>query len=335
MFAVDLAAELSRSGLEVPVVALTGSDRANVLPVRPLGRRPYGVSTLRALRREARDVSSVVAHGSKTLPACVVSLAATRVPLVYRSIGDPRAWSGQGMRRWRSTVLLRRARRVAVLWPGAADALIAQHGVSADRIRVIPNGVPASHFPLVDDARRTAARNQLGLADGASVVAYVGALAPEKDIGTAIAAVAELAGVSLLVAGDGPERTALHQYAATHAPGRVRFLGTVRDPGVVFAASDVIVLTSLKEGMPAVLVEAGFSGVPVVATDVGAVAAIVADGETGLLVPTGDVAALRTGLRRVLDDSAGMGIAARERCLARFEIGIVGAAWAELLEELA
>ena len=335
VFAVDLAAELSRRGFELPLVALTGSDGAGHLPVRPLGRRPYDASTLRALRREARDVSSVVAHGSKTLPACALSLTAMRVPLVYRSIGDPRAWSSQGMRRRRTTVLLRRARRVSALWTGAADALIAQHGVPADRIRVIPNGVPASHFPLVDDARRTAARNQLGLADDASVVAYVGALAPEKNVGTAIAAVAELPGLSLLVAGDGPERTALHQYAATHAPGRVRFLGTVRDPGLVFAASDVIVLASLKEGMPAVLVEAGLSGVPVVATDVGGVAAIVADGENGVLVPAGDVAALRTGLRRVLDDSAGMGMAARERCLARFEIGIVGTAWVQLLEELA
>ena len=335
VFAVDLATELSRRGLEVPLVALTGSDDASVLAVRPLGRRPYGPRTLRALRREARDVGSVVAHGSKTLPACALGLAATGLPLVYRSIGDPRAWSSHGLRRWRTTALLRRARRVTVLWPGAADALVAQHGVRVDRIRVVPNGVPASRFPLVDESGRQAARVRLGLTDGTSTVAYVGALTPEKNVGTAVAAVAELPDVSLLVAGDGPERAALGEYADRRAPGRVRFLGTVPDSGLVLAACDVIVLASRTEGMPGVLIEAGLSGVPAVATDVGAVAAIVADGETGVLVPAGDVAALTTGLRRVLSDSAAMGIAARERCLARFEIGIVGASWAQLLEELA
>jgi glycosyltransferase involved in cell wall biosynthesis len=64
------------------------------------------------------------------------------------------------------------------------------------------------------------------------------------------------------------------------------------------------------------------------------VAQIVADGETGVVVSPGDAAALAAGLRRVLADPRPLGAAARERCLARFEIGVVGAAWAELLREL-
>ncbi len=103
----------------------------------------------------------------------------------------------------------------------------------------------------------------------------------------------------------------------------------------MLAAADAVVLASRTEGMPGVLIEAGLAARPTVAFDVGAVSEVVADGETGVLVAPGDVPALATGIRRALDDAGGMGDAARDRCLARFEIGVVGARWAELVDELA
>jgi glycosyltransferase involved in cell wall biosynthesis len=64
------------------------------------------------------------------------------------------------------------------------------------------------------------------------------------------------------------------------------------------------------------------------------VSEVVVDGETGALAPAGDVAALAAAIQRVLADADRMGAAAREHCLARFEIGVVGARWADLVGEL-
>jgi glycosyltransferase involved in cell wall biosynthesis len=334
VFAQDLADELRRRGMATSVVALEARATAEPMPVPALGRRALTPTTLRALRRAAGPCAAAIAHGSRTLPACAAALAGGGVPFAYRSIGDPRAWAHRGRRRWQTTRLLRRPRLVVALWPAAADALMTIHGLPAARIRVIPNGVAAARCALPDDGARRAARQGFGLPADEPVVCYLGALSTEKDVGRAIAAVAAVPGLRLLVAGEGPARAELQAEAAREAPGRVVFAGVVASAASALAAADAIVLPSRTEGMPGVLIEAGLCAVPAVATDVGGVAEIVADGETGVLVSPGDAAALAAGLRRVLADPRPMGAAARERCLAQFEIGVVGAVWAELLREL-
>ena len=327
-FALDLAADLAARGIDAPAVALAASGTADPLPVDAFG--------LRALRSEARGCDVVVAHGSRTLRACALALAGAGVPFVYRGIGDPRVWSSRGLRRWRTTLLLRRPALVTALWPGAADALVDQHGVPRERIRVVGNGVPADRCPVPDATARREARRRLHLPDGAPVAGFLGSLTAEKCVGAAVAAVGQVPGAHLLVAGDGPERPALEVQAARDAPGRVRFVGVVAGAGPALAAADAVVLPSRTEGLPGVLIEAGLSGLPVVATAVGGVAEIVAGGETGVLVPPGDVDALAAGLRRVLGpDGPALGRAGRERCLARFEMGVIGARWAEILGEVA
>jgi glycosyltransferase involved in cell wall biosynthesis len=337
-FAVDLAAVLERRGMAAPLVGLraAGVGGDGSLPIETLGGRTLSPSTLLALRRvtAASSAGVVVAHGSRTLPACAVALLGTGVPFVYRSIGDPAAWSGRGWRRWWTAALLRRARAVVALWPGAAATLRTTHRVPADRIRVIPNGVPAARFPLADQAARRRARERWGIPADARVVVSVGSLTPEKEVGRSVAAIARLPDVILVVAGAGPERPAIEARAAADAAGRVMFIGPVPGAGEVLAAADVVVSASRSEGMPAVLIEAGLTGRPVVATDVGAVAEIVADGETGVLVRASDTGGLAAGIQRSLADDGSMGRAARARCLARFDIGVVGAMWADLLADL-
>jgi glycosyltransferase involved in cell wall biosynthesis len=337
-FAVDLAAELERRGIAAPLLGLrsAGAGRDDSLPIETLGEQTLSPSTLLALRRAATASAArvAVAHGSRTLPACATALAGTGIPFVYRSIGDPAVWSGNGWRRWWTAAMLRRARKVVALWPGAAATLRTTHRVPSERIRVIPNGVPAARFPMADEAARSQARERLGIPVDARVVASVGSLTREKDVGRSIAAVGRLPGVLLVVAGTGPDRAVLEAGAATDAAGRVLFVGSVPGAAEVLAAADVVVSSSRTEGMPAVLIEAGLTGRPVVATDVGAVAEIVADGDTGVLVRAGDTDGLAAGLERALADDGSMGRAARARCLDRFEIRVVGAMWAELLTDL-
>ena len=332
VFAVDLVTALRAQGRSDDLVALTPGPSGDELGVPTLGATPFGLATLRALRSRARG--AVVAHGSKTLPAAAVALAGSPVPFVYRSIGDPLAWSGSGVRRARTALLLRRAARVVALWPGAADVLTRVHGVPAAKLTVIPNGVPASRCPLADAAAQAAARRTFGLPEGEQVVTYLGALSAEKQVDTAIRAVAALPDVHLLVAGAGPERPTLEALAAEAAPGRVHFAGLVDGPQEALAAADVVVLPSRTEGMPGVLIEAGLTGRAAVASDVGGVSEIVRPGETGMLAAPGDVEAFTTALRTVLADAGPLGKAAHNHCLAHFDIPVVAQQWADLLTEV-
>ncbi|HMG43704.1 MAG TPA: glycosyltransferase family 4 protein [Acidimicrobiales bacterium] len=334
VFALDLVTELRGQGRTDELVALTPGSSDGGLGVPTLGDQPYALSTLRALRAGARGRDVVVAHGSKTLLAAAVALPGLRVPFVYRSIGDPMAWSGSGVRRARTALLLRRAARVVALWPGAADVLTRVHGVPTAKLAVIPNGVPASRCPLADATAQAAARRVFGLPDGEPVVTYLGALSPEKQVDTAIRAVAALPDVHLLVAGGGPDRAALESLAEATAPGRVHFAGPVDGPREALAAGDAVILPSRTEGMPGVLIEAGLTGRAAVASDVGGIPEIVRAGETGLLAPPGDVEAFTAALRTVLADAEPFGKAAHQHCVDHFDIAVVARHWSTLLTDV-
>lgn len=333
VFAVELGGALEARGHTVETVALA-PGRTGGLKLVTLGRRARSPATLGALRRRAREVDVVIAHGSTTLPACAVALVGTRVPFVYRNIGDPRHWSASGLRRARVALALRRAAAVVAIAGAARDVLVRDYGVAAERVVVIPTAVDEQRFSVPGPDARAAARTAYGLSPDAVVLAIVGALSEEKDVGAAIAAVAELDDAHLLVVGDGPLRSELEAQAASVAPGRVHFAGTQVDPRAAYAAADLVVCTSRTEGLPAVLVEAGLSGVPVVATDVGFVGEIVEDGETGVLVPLDDRAALVAGIRHGLANPAALADRARGHCAARFSLGAAAERWETVLQNV-
>jgi len=85
---------------------------------------------------------------------------------------------------------------------------------------------------------------------------------------------------------------------------RLIFTGLTRDMAAVYAATDLVMLTSDTEGTPHVLLEAMDSGIPIVATAVGGIPEFVTAGTHGLLVPAGDRAALVAAAQRVHDDPA-------------------------------
>jgi len=103
----------------------------------------------------------------------------------------------------------------------------------------------------------------------------------------------------------------------------VHFLGARRDLGDLLSMMDLFVLPSLWEGLPLSLVLAMGAGLPVVSTSVAGIPELVLDGETGLLVPPGDVPALGAALARLVrsgDDRARLGRAGRAFVLPRFGI---------------
>ena len=132
--------------------------------------------------------------------------------------------------------------------------------------------------------------------------------------------------------GEGPDRPALdRQVAAAGLTDRVEFLGrrTRAEVATLIGTSDVLVAPSVptrggkREGIPVVLMEAMSAGLPVVASALSGIPELVVDGSSGLTVPPGDAAAIAAALRRLHDDPElriRLGIAARERVLAEFDV---------------
>jgi glycosyltransferase involved in cell wall biosynthesis len=172
-------------------------------------------------------------------------------------------------------------------------------GLDPTQVSVLPN--PAPELPAIPS--RDELRHELQL-DG-RVLAFAGRLGPQKALGMALEAVAAVPDVTLVIAGDGPDRAALERQARELGlETRVRFLGSVSREQVLrlFRAADASVLSSAWENFPHTLVEALAVGCPVIATAVGGVPEVIREGENGLLVPANDVLALAAAIRRFFDD---------------------------------
>ncbi|WP_282205185.1 glycosyltransferase [Kitasatospora fiedleri] len=232
----DLHEELLRRGQHSALVALhPHPDAAAGLPagapVPVLGPSRHHPATLRALRRAAAHADVVVAHGSSTLQACALGLFAARTPFVYVNIGDPRHWTADPLRRLRVGALLHRAAAVAAISPHAVELLRTRFRLPARRLRALPNARHADRFPpAADRAERAAARAALGLPADAPLIAWIGALSPEKRPDLALAAHALLPGdVHLALAGRArcapPSSPARAPTCSARSPTRPRSTG--------------------------------------------------------------------------------------------------------------
>jgi glycosyltransferase involved in cell wall biosynthesis len=127
-----------------------------------------------------------------------------------------------------------------------------------------------------------------------------------------------------LIAGGGELEDSLHAQAARLGlADRLRFLGWRRDLTTIYAASDLLALTSRNEGTPVALIESMAAGVPGVCFAVGGVPDVVTGSDLGALVAAGDVGALAAAMRQLLEDSderAAIGARARAHVLERFGI---------------
>lgn len=171
------------------------------------------------------------------------------------------------------------------------------------KVRIVPNAVEKRAYDI-NPFIVAGWKRRLNLS-ARPVLVCVGRLSPEKGHKVLLEAARALAvsgqEFQLLIIGDGPERSALERLRdRLELKDRVMFLGQRKDMDMVYAASDILVLPSFKEGMPNVILEAMANGVAIVATRVGGVPEMVRDGKEALLVPPGDAHALRFALERML-----------------------------------
>jgi glycosyltransferase involved in cell wall biosynthesis len=237
------------------------------------------------------------------------------------------------------------ADRILVNADAVKDWLVGQEGYDPSNIVVIRNGVDMSRFagaPAGDRIRR-----ELGIPADARLVTVVSRLTRLKGIEHFLQAAAALKprypDVWFLIVGETspPDPAYLQELQAlADALGisdRVTFTGRRSDVPDILGAADIAVMPSLNEALSNALLESMAAGAPVVATRVGGTPEALTDGETGLLVPPGDAAAIAAAVSRLLDDpelACRLGRAARARIDDQFSVGRMVSATENLYGEL-
>jgi glycosyltransferase involved in cell wall biosynthesis len=188
---------------------------------------------------------------------------------------------------------------------------------------VVRLGLELDHL---GEGRAGRLRHDLGIPDGAPVVGIVGRLVPIKAHDLFLDAAHRLAATNselhFAIVGDGELWDQLHRdVAAAGLADRVHFAGWRDDLAEVYCDLDVVVCCSRNEGTPVSVIEACAAGRPVIGTPVGGMTDIISEGVNGLLVPSGDAAALAAAIAGLIDDPErriAMGAAGRKMVLERY-----------------
>lgn len=216
------------------------------------------------------------------------------------------------------------ADQVIAVSEAVRQQLSGQARLPLSRIETIHNGIEVARFNT--RTQRAAKRAEMGWTDDQPIVAMVAVLRRGKGHEVLFEAIpklqARVPNVRIKLVGEGELSEQLRQQAEPFG-SVVEFLGQRTDVPELLGASDVFVLPSWSEALPTVLIEAGAASLPVVATDVGGAAEIVEEGDTGFLVPAGDVDQLADHLLKLLEDPAlakQMGEQARKHVVAHFSL---------------
>ncbi len=278
----------------------------------PTGVNPWvAVRLAQVFRRLRADV--VHTHNTRALLYAAPTARLVGVPRVIHTCHGQRiAATRRQLMAFR--LATRAADRVVCVSHHTARAVQAE-GVAARRILSLWNGIDLSRF-------------RLAAPELAAPVLAVGRLSPEKDFETLVRAAAlasrQEPGFRLELAGDGGSAPALRRLVDELGLGQaVRMLGQVRDVPTLLSRGSIFALSSLTEGLSIAILEAMASGLPVVATRVGGNPEVVSEGVTGILVPSGDPAALAGALLDLWRDPPkrrAMGAAGRERAEKYFAI---------------
>lgn len=340
---LHLAEELRRRGREV--VAVGPAHRKGWLGAR-FRERGFETATfrlrgpldpgcllhlVRLLRRRRIDVVHSHEFALAVYGAAAASMA--RLPHVLTMHGGryyAERWRRRAALRW----AIRRSRAAVAVSKPTREEMVSTLGVPRDRIRVIPNGIPAP------GGRGERIRRELELARDEPLVLAVGNLYPVKGHAVLVEALARLHGTApdrawrLAIAGRGEEEDALRRRARRGGIAhRVHLLGYRDDVDDLLAAARIFALPSRSEGLPLALLEAMHAGKTIVASGVGGVPQAVTAGREALLVPPGDPGALAAALGAVLGDAAlrrRLSVAARTRARARYSVEAMTDAYEEL-----
>ncbi len=319
-------------------------DLVNGIPVhridvhgpRVIASINYTVQALRLLRRFAPDVVHAHELLSPTTAAiaykAMTGTAVAAKVLRGGSLGDIAVLEGSRIGRLRLSRLLQRVDAFSVI-SAEIDAELADHGVPAERRHFIPNGVDLARFHPAEPDRKRHIRERLGLPDG-PIAMFAGRLEREKRIDQLVALWPQvrqaIPAAVLVVAGTGGLADAL---AAVRTEG-VILAGAQPDLRDWYAAADVFVLPSEAEGLSNAMLEALATGLPCVATKVGAAPDLLSD-TLGRLVDVDDDKGLVSAMIAALHGLPGHSAHhARETVVRNYSIDVTAARLANLYHAL-
>jgi glycosyltransferase involved in cell wall biosynthesis len=341
-FRAALAARGVRVEIE-PLGALAGVKKDDGLP--SIGALWDAAGIAKKVARRARHHDVVYANSQKAFVVGAAAALLARRPIVWH-LRDILAEPHFSRANITAAAQLANLRAAAVIAnsQATADAFVAAGGRQA-LVQVVHNGIDPAPFDALSPDAGTIARAALGIPADAFVVAMFGRFHPWKGQPVLLDAVAALPGIHALVVGaalfgETPFEQAQHERArALGIADRVHFLGFRDDIAALMRAADVVTHTSvLPEPFGRVVVEGMLAGRPVVATRAGGVPEIIRDGDTGILVPPGDVPALVAALQGLRDDPArAAAIAERgaRHARERFTVGAMCAGVSRILEGVA
>lgn len=325
IFARQLSAELRRQGHEAALCYLYPAESEGAWPLesgelllegeeRHLFERMPGFhpSLLRRVLRVIRTLRPDVVqlNGARTVKYGALARAVDHDGgwvAVYRNIGTPRDWLRTPYHRaFYRNVVVPKLDGIVALTSQILDDLHAAYDVSVPTC-AIPRGIDPS--ALEPRRPRAEVRAELGASAEDRVLLCVASLSREKRVDRFLRIVASVRRdrpfVQAWIVGDGPERPRLEALAKKLELGAaVRFLGVQKDVGTWMNGADLFVLTSDTEGVPGAVLEAGYLGLAVVATDVGGLCTCVEDGRTGLLVSKEDEGVFAGAVLALIDDDA-------------------------------
>lgn len=349
---IPFATAARRTGIEVDLVSVAPMEvaapevldqytRAGLsvqsLDIRHLRQAAAVPRLTRYIRRGGYDV--VHAHLAMAITLAVPAARLSRRPVVTSFHTLAPRFEGRDRMRERLAVLAA-TRSDAALFASRASldtyAELHYSGVSPGNWRVVHNGIDVAGFrPGPPDAgvRRELTGGRSGL-----LAVLPAAFRPQKGISYALDAwkhvLVSHPDAVLALVGGGDEEAVLRSTVREHGiESSVVFTGVRTDMAAVYRAADVVLLPSLVENLPTVLIEGGAAARPVVATTVGGIPEIVLDGVTGLLVPPADAGAMAEAIVRLADDPnlrADMGSAATHRIRSEFS----ATAWVDRLSEI-
>lgn len=348
MQVTQLALELRRRGCEVWVVsmrtpvAFVRELKDGGVEIRSLDMQPGkpGLKGLLRFLNLLREIRPQILHAHlfhANLLARFTRLICP-VPVLLSTIHSlAESASGSGkirLRDWLYRLTDALSDRTISVSEAVAVRHLESHAVSPRRSAVIPNGALPERFESSAE-KRTRVREALGIHDEFAWLA-AGRLMWKKDYATMLLAMAKQPAGMLFIAGEGPLGEELRVQAEAFGE-RVRFLGLREDVPDLMNACDGLVMSSVVEGLPMVLIEAALASLPAVATDVGGIREVIRDGETGFVVPVQDAEALGDAMRRVAampaDARQRMGAIARRNAIDRFSLSEVAARWESLYRD--
>jgi sugar transferase (PEP-CTERM/EpsH1 system associated) len=300
-----------------------------------------------ALARAIREVKPDIVHSRNwgCIEAVISARWAGRCAVVHgehgidtdQVIGEPRR------RAWFRRVAYEMADRVYSVSYQLRELHAARTGYPAGKITVIHNGVNQRRF-FPDPDARARVRAELGIGESELCIGSVGNLAPVKDHMTTLRAIAEFSkmvkGWRCLILGEGPERPRLEAFLQGYPEwkDRVSLPGLTRRIPEMLNTMDVLVLSSVTEGICNSLLEAMAAGLPVIATATGGNPEIVVDGQSGLLFPVGDVAQLTKKLLLLAENKdlrLQLGRQAARRMREEFSVEAMARGYSQIYQSLA